>query len=315
MRLGYVGYDVFFGLDMQPQVQIAQQPFYQQLRRQGVTVKFLLHDLLPIQMPEFFPPGNKEGFTRWLRSITATDGVICVSRTVSEELREWVEQNCPDRERPLQIAWSHNGADIDNSAPSKGMPDDAQEVLARLAARPSFLMVGTLEPRKGHADILDAFDVLWREGEDINLVIVGKMGWKIEDLAERIRSHPELNQRLFWLAGISDEYLDAIYSSCACLVSASYGEGFGLPLIEAARKGLPLILRDIPIFREIAGHNATFFPGRSNPRETAHTVSCWISNHKNMMVKQSTRIPSMLWRESVNNLNHLLGISAGGGWL
>lgn len=296
--IDYAPGDVFFGLDMQPQVQIDNQPFYQRLRQHGVTVKFLLHDLLPIQMPEFFPPGNEEGFTQWLRSITATDGVICVSRTVADELREWVDEHGPERERPLQIGWSHNGADIDNSSPSRGMPDDALEVLAKLAERPSFLMVGTLEPRKGYADTLDVFDALWQQGEDVNLVIVGKKGWKIEALAERIKSHPEYNRRLFWLAGISDEYLDKVYSTCSCLIAASYGEGFGLPLIEAAQKGMPIIARDIPVFREVAGEHATYLPREMQAGSAGQVITRWLVRYRKGGVPSSEAMPWLTWRES-----------------
>ncbi|WP_163649712.1 glycosyltransferase family 1 protein [Modicisalibacter sp. 'Wilcox'] len=300
--IDYAPGDVFFGLDMQLQVQIAQQPFYQRLRRQGTIVKFLLYDLLPIQMPECFPEGNEEGFTQWLRSITATDGVICISRTVANELREWVNEHGPTRERPLQIDWSHLGADIDDSAPSKGMPDDAAQRLATLASRPSFLMVGTLEPRKGYTDTLDVFDALWRQGEDINLVIVGKMGWKVQELAERIKNHPEYDRRLFWLAGISDEYLEKVYEASACLIAASYGEGFGLPLIEAAQKGLPIIARDIPVFREVAREHATYFPQNMKPETAGEIISQWVKAYRLGEACSSNSIPWLRWTESSNFL-------------
>lgn len=302
--IDYAPGDLFFGLDMQPQVQIAHGDFYQRLRRDGVTVKFLLHDLLPIQMPQHFPPGYEEGFTRWLKTITATDGVICVSRTVSEELAEWVKQKGPDRLRPLQIAWSHNGADISSSVPTTGMPDDAPQVLAKLRARPSFLMVGTLEPRKGHADTLDVFEHLWQQAQDVNLVIVGKRGWEVEKLAERIKAHPEYGRRLFWLPGISDEYLQAVYDVSACLIAASYGEGFGLPLIEAAQKGLPIIARDIPVFRELAGEHATYINFESKNQDLIYFFIQWIADYKKRKPIFSTSLDWLSWSQSAK---HLLG--------
>lgn len=127
--------------------------------------------------------------------------------------------------------------------PSHGMPENSEQVLSTLRASPSFLMVGTIEPRKGHAQTIAAFDELWSRGFDINLVIVGKQGWMVETLSERLRTHPEFGQRLFWLEGISDEYLEKLYVASACLIAASEGEGFGLPLIEAAQHKLPIIAR------------------------------------------------------------------------
>ena len=120
-------------------------------------------------------------------------------------------------------------------------------------------MVATIEPRKGHHQTLKAFELLWGQGADINLVIVGKQGWLVEELIENIKAHSELNKRLFWQEGISDEYLENIYAESTCLIAASEGEGFGLPLIEAAQKGKPIIARDIKVFREVAGDYAYYF--------------------------------------------------------
>lgn len=303
--IDYAPGDVFFGLDMQPQVQIAQQTFYQKLRRQGVTVKFLLYDLLPVQIPHYFPSATKKDFPKWLKVITAADGVICISRAVAGELRSWVADKDIKRERPLKIDWSHLGADIDNSAPSNGMPEDAPDVLDKLKVRPSFLMVGTLEPRKGYADILDAFDALWQQEQDINLVIIGKKGWHVEKLAERITTHAEFNQRLFWLAGISDEYLEKIYSSCSSLVAASFGEGFGLPLIEAAQKGLPIIARDIPVYREVAGEHAFYF-GSTDYQGLAKELNTWLELHKAGKHTKPDEMRWLTWKQSAEHLKGAL---------
>ncbi|NIH15482.1 glycosyltransferase [Serratia symbiotica] len=90
-----------------------------------------------------------------------------------------------------------------------------------MSERTTFLMVSTVEPRKQHVQVLEAFELLWKNGKDINLVIVGKQGWMVEQLIKRLSSHKELNHRLFWLPTLSDEYLEQIYSAAACLIVAS----------------------------------------------------------------------------------------------
>jgi glycosyltransferase involved in cell wall biosynthesis len=297
--------DIFFGLDMQPQVQIAHAPFYQVLRRNGVTVKFLIHDLLPIQMPEFFPAGNEEGFTQWLKVIAECDGAVCVSETTAKDLEKWLLRNTNwERKRPFHVAWSHNGADVASSMPSKGRPADADLVVEQLNKHPSFLMVGTLEPRKGHLQVLDAFDKLWLSGQQINLVIVGKIGWKSDALIDRLTGHPDYGVRLLWLDGISDEYLEEIYASCSCLIAASYGEGFGLPLIEAAQHNIPVIARDIPVFREVAGECAKYF-GNKKPDSLQMTISKWLSEQKTQ--KRTTEpLNWITWQQSAKNLSNIL---------
>lgn len=107
--------------------------------------------------------------------------------------------------------------------------------------------------------MVTAFESLWSAGEDVSLVLVGKLGWAEDALAERIRDNPRCGERLFWLEGTSDSELEAVYRSSDCLIAASEGEGFGLPLIEAAQHGKPIIARDIPVFGEVAGDHAYYF--------------------------------------------------------
>jgi hypothetical protein len=87
------------------------------------------------------------------------------------------------------------------------------------------------------------------------LAIVGRPGWTVEELIEKLGRHPSLRTRLFWFEDVSDEYLHRIYRSC------SEGEGFGLPLIEAAQHKLLILARDLPVFREVADGHASFFNG------------------------------------------------------
>lgn len=298
--------DIFFGLDLQHHVQLAQQEFYQRLRQEGVTVKFLIHDLLPIQLADYFRDSNaKELHEEWLAMVVATDGAICVSRATSDALIEWTESAKLQSSRNFQTTWVHNGADIEGSLSSKGLPADANRVLSALALRKSFLCVATLEPRKGQQQILEAVEQLWAQEDDVNLVLVGQQGWKMEELAERIRTHPELGHRLFWLQGISDEYLEKIYSACSCLIAASLNEGFGLPLIEAARHGLPIIARDIPVFREVAADNAYYFTGET-PAELASALQTWLALFAREQHPRSHSLRWSTWQKSTEELKTAL---------
>jgi glycosyltransferase involved in cell wall biosynthesis len=169
----------------------------------------------------------------------------------------------------------------------------------------SFLMVGTLEPRKGHTQVLDAFELMWEQGENVILVIVGKQGWMVERLTKRLKGHSELHKRLFWFQGISDEYLEMIYRASTCLIAASEGEGFGLPLIEAAQNGLSIIARDISVFREVAGEHVSYFEG-SEPEKLANHVREWLIDYNSGTKAHSNNIPWLTWEESAENLKSIL---------
>ena len=297
--------DVFFGLDLSPQVQTAKAGFFQQLRDQGVVVKFLVYDLLCIHRPELFLPQVAEGLSQWLQVVGESDGAVCISQSVEKDLRDWMERKQWKRLRSFQLEASTLGADIHGSAPTSGLPSDAENLLATLHQRPSFLMVGTLEPRKAHAQVLGAFEQLWDGGSDRNLVIVGKQGWLVDKLLDRLRNHPELGKRLFWLEGISDEYLEKIYAASSCLIAASHGEGFGLPLIEAAQNKLPIIARDIPVFREVAAEHAYYFDGLA-PTDLAIAIEHWLALYAEGQHPRSDGMPWITWEQSAQQLLQLI---------
>ncbi len=309
--------DVFFGLDYQREVVLANQSIYDDMRYSGVKVYFVVHDLLPISMPKAFKKGSYVEHERWLSVLARHDGIVAVSRTVADEIIEWLAFTGPARLRPLKVGWFHHGADLAGSVPSKGLPADAADTLHAIASRQAFLLVGTIEPRKGQLQTLAAFERLWEQGLDVNLVIVGKHGWSVDLLIGWLSTHRELGKRLFWLEGISDEYLDKVYASCVCLISPSEGEGFGLPLIEAAKHGLPIIARDIPVFREVAGAHATYFLNKLDPATISESVKNWLevntkANQKSASnIIETKQIPWQTWKQSAAQL---MDVVLGGNW-
>ncbi len=296
--------DIFLGLDLQHQVTRYQSPYLSALRARGVSVYFVVYDLLPVQFPQFWP-SMFAVHTEWLQVLSRFDGAICISRAVANELKHWAAQHVAPRLRPFKIGWFHLGADIDSSVPSKGLPADGVSVLAKMAARPTFLSVGTIEPRKAHHQVLDAFDQLWAQGQDANLVLVGKAGWLMDDFIKRLDNHPERNNRFFWLSGVSDEYLEKIYDSATCLMNASVGEGFGLPLIESAQHGLPIITRDIPVFREVAGNCAQYFSGEA-PDAITVAVKTWLAKSTAGQTPKVADMPWLTWEQSANQLKKVI---------
>src|SRR5262245_17880120 len=315
--------DLLVGLDISGDllIQAECEGLYADYRNRGVMVYFMVFDLLPITMPDVFPPGTDERHAKWLQAVSKFDGAICISKAVADELARWQKDSGFEwsSRRPFRIAWLHLGADIENTVGTRGLPDNAEWTLRRLQARPSFLLVGTIEPRKGYLQVVEAFTQLWQQGLEINLVIVGKEGWTdlpddmrrtIPEIIRKLHSHPELGKRLFWLEGISDEYLEMVYAASACLIAASYGEGFGLPLIEAARHKLPIIARDIPVFREVAGEHAFYFTGEQ-PDAFANAVKKWSALYSARKHPKGGGIKWSSWKESSEALTRVV---IGGKW-
>jgi glycosyltransferase involved in cell wall biosynthesis len=292
--------DIFLGMDWCADVVPSLIPWFEMQKRRGMRVIFAIYDMLPIMQPQMFPPELEPMVRRWLDVLSMiADGLVCISRTVSDEVLACLNGTRRELSLPLHVGFFHLGADLRASLPTGGLPESSTTILTGIRTRPSFLMVGTVEPRKGHRQALAAMEQLWPDNVDANLVMIGKKGWMIDDLAERIERHPEHNNRLFWLQGVSDEMLDHVYRSARVLLAASQGEGFGLPLIEAAQYGLPIIARDIPVFREVAGEHAFYFNGE-DAQTLADALRAWLSLGHAAPI--STKIPWLTWHQSSRQL-------------
>ena len=305
--------DILFGLDWVADVLPASATLLEAWRVRGVRMLFVVYDLLPVRKPEWFPGGIAEMHARWLQCIGRyADGLLCISRSVADDVRHWFDEHPPSRPGALGLGYFYPGNDPASTLPSVGLPADAEQLLTRLRASPSFLMVGTVEPRKGHVLVLNALERLWAEGVEANLVVVGHQGWMSASLSTRMRMHPHAGTRLIWLEQASDQYLERIYDSACALVAASEAEGFGLPLVEAARRGVPVIARDIPVFREVASSFASYFNGDdlgSLVGALRHAMTATRSAH------EPAASIVLSWQDTTARIWDLLHDDAHGQWL
>lgn len=224
--------------------------------RAGARVGAMVYDLIPLRHPQHCVDFMPAVFEQWLRYVVLNcDVLVCISRAVADDLQAWIREVAPEQRSGQRIGHVHLGSDL----VEQGAKAEPSRVVRNAFAKPAVLMVGTVEPRKGHGLALDAFELAWKRGSSMVLVIIGKKGWNVEALASRLRDHPEAGKRLLWLEKVSDADLEHAYASAVALLQASSAEGFGLPIVEAARHGVPLLLSDIPVFREVAREHAAYF--------------------------------------------------------
>ena len=164
------------------------------------------------------------------------------------------------------------------------------------------MMVGSIEPRKNHQCVLDAFDLLWQQGNNVRLVIVGAFGWKNDAITARIRQHEKLNDRLFFINDASDRDLVALYGKTSGLVIASLAEGFGLPIVEARLRGVPVICSDIPVFREVARDDACYFDALVPSSLAAAITDQASQQHNTAGAPHAARASWISWNASARNL-------------
>ncbi len=206
---------------------------------------FLIHDIIPIKNSEWFSETSKLIHRRYIQScLLVADHIVVASKKVKDDL--------------MSLGWAYNGEiHLIPMGSYKVFPDFELYKKDKV----SLICVATLEPRKGHDDLLDAFDILVAQGIDVELNIVGRYGWNSEELLKRIRQHPELGKQLFWHSHLTDEEMDEIYIKTRFAILPSNDEGFGLPLEEALSHKRVVIAREKPVFLERKSPNVKFFHG------------------------------------------------------
>lgn len=230
------------------------------LKKQGVKVVSVIYDMIPLTHPQFCDEGLVRVFESWFDWVSQTaDAFICISDTIAGEVRSKFKRR-DLRNTQVNTPWVghfHLGCDLDLAKNQANATPETERFFA--SPGNTYLTVSTVEPRKNHAYIMDAFDLAWSRGLDVKLCIIGKVGWKTEALIQRIRNHPEYGRRLLMLNQASDAELEYAYQHSRALVFASFVEGFGLPIVEAFHRHLPVIVSDIPVFREVAGEHGMYF--------------------------------------------------------
>lgn len=229
------------------------------LRSAGVRVATVVCDLLPLTHPHWFPGDAPMRFAAWWQvMLGSADALCCISHATAEAVRAWAAQAGVDGVEP-RLRVFPLGGDL------SPFPRRPRSIPAAQAPRLRLLTVGTVEPRKGHAEVLDALESLWASGCDIGWTLLGRVGWCDRGLLARIEALVRRGAPITWQQDADDMTLAEAYACHDALLMASEGEGFGLPVVEAMHAGLPLILRDLPVFREVAGDNALYFGGPHSP--------------------------------------------------
>ena len=226
-------------------------------RAADAWVWVVVNDLIPITHPDLAPEGSPILMNKWLRRVTPhASAMLGISRCVADELRTHLSEIAPGA--VPRVDYFYLGAGLDQVPRETSVASEIERACSAPGAT-VYLTVGTLEPRKNHARILDVFDLLWARGVDTRLLIFGRLGWRSDKLARRICAHRELGRRLFWFREGSDAELEYAYRHATALIFASRCEGFGLPLVEAMQYGLPVLASDIPVFREIGSDYPMYF--------------------------------------------------------
>ncbi|MBK5238768.1 MAG: glycosyltransferase family 4 protein [Actinomycetales bacterium] len=215
--------------------------------RKEVGFRFIstVFDLIPIYAPHFFGAGFGNHFARYLmNTVEASDALLSISQSTTRDLEKFMgELRIP----PVPVINFRLG---DNPLDVIGLQSPRPEI----RAGEFILVVGTVEVRKNHQVLYQAWELARKTGVELpQLVIVGRPGWNVNDLLYDISANPLVSDKIKIISGIEDADLGWLYANCILTVYPSWYEGWGLPVAESLHFGKLCISSDASSMPEIGG--------------------------------------------------------------
>ncbi|MHB8885464.1 MAG: glycosyltransferase family 4 protein [Methylovirgula sp.] len=211
--------------------------------RPDIKSVFFIHDLLPLQLPQYFRPGEFARHSRRMENLARFGTAALVTSEVvkadlAEHLRSLGRGDMPIFSAPI---------------PAAAIFSEMPVLDPQLASQPYFVCCGTLEPRKNHLMLLNVWRDLVRSGKEVpKLILVGARGWDYDPIVDLLNRSPELRANVIEVSGLTSPALKRLLDNARALLMPSFAEGYGLPVREALAAGTPVIASDIPAFREIS---------------------------------------------------------------
>lgn len=215
-------------------------PTLRQIHAAGLRIAVLVHDTIPLDHPEFARADMIAPFRRKMEAVA--------------QLADLVIHTSHDARAKTEAQFAKMGRVPEAVVANLGVTVAAPVALAFAPQPPYFVILGTIEPRKNHALLLDIWEKL---PNPPRLYIVGGRGWSNEAITARLDALPP-GSPVQELTGLPDGAVASLLQGAQALLFPSHAEGFGLPALEAAALGTPVIAADLPVFRELLGDFAVY---------------------------------------------------------
>lgn len=271
-------------------------PYACNLQKEGMRTYAIIYDILPLKMPEYFEQKTSKAFRPYIKEIVQNyNGIICDSRCVADDVIAYCRKNGITSKKKVNVGYFHLGQDTFCCGKEESISDEIRQFFED--GEDVYLMIGTVEPRKGHELVLDAFESMWKNGSELKLCIVGHVGWNMDAFIKRMHTHQEKGKKFAFFEAVNDHEVVYVYQHAKCLIQASAGEGFGLPLIEAGKYNLPVLCSDIEVFHEVAGGYANYFQ-----RKKDRIIEKINEFENGQGVYESVKISGQSWSEAAEQV-------------
>ena len=202
--------------------------FYERLLDEGLSnIFFIVYDALPVIHPQLFPRPFAIVFNEYARLLRRVPNLAFISEITRREFTE----------RILRLTQVGHVLPLGSDGLGSSKPNFS-------CARKQFTVVGSLEPRKNHLQILAAFEDLWEHGIDVKLTFVGRRAWLSDVDFQRILSLSKSQPHFQWLSDLKDTQAASSICQSRATIFVSEIEGYGLPPMESLALGVPVIVSE-----------------------------------------------------------------------
>lgn len=266
-----------------------------------IKIAALIYDFSPVLEPQFCHPNIVETFSNYMNdSISVMDLLISISKNTTKDAIKWGSNN--NLKSFPQTDLIRLGEEINESKPVR--PDNKNIIPGKF-----IICVGTIEARKNHIGLYLAYKMAHKKGIDLpNIVIVGRRGWHADDVYNNITRDIEISNKFILLHDASDRELEWLYENALFSVYPSFYEGWGLPVAESLRNGLPCLASNASSIPEIGGGLVEYFSPYS-PEQIMQKIEFYyhdtISLDKKRKIIKSKYSPTS-WDETYKQLLKIL---------
>ncbi len=291
----------FFDLDSTWNIIYKRSFIYPTLKSNGFLIFNFIHDIIPVLFPEIVHDTTKANFIPFLQSVYDNSDLVLFNSFSSQKdfldarAKFNTSRDIPTRVTGLGSDFLHTKTEVQDT------------LFKSIFGKKYILFVGTVEPRKNQADVLEAFENLAQKYPDLNLVFIGKAGWKNEQLLGKINTHELKDKQLFMLSNVDDNALKSFYENAFLVTYLSKYEGYGLPIAESLGYGNITITSKNSSMYEVGKNIADYVVYNSlNELESLISLYCEdkeLYDAKKLYIKENFKTTS--WDQFYNSISDI----------
>ena len=235
---------------------------YRKLKKMGVIIGVYIYDIIPVSHPAYCDERLAHDFLLSLGDgLAIFDFIFTISEFTAQEVRNLIARNVR-RDIPVQpvlLAHILDSKKLKNPASSQVQDDWADSIIS-LKNQDFVLFVSTIEARKNHDLVVRIWEEMIQRGKSVpELVFVGRKGWRVDPLFEKIAATDDIDGHLHILHDLSDSDISTLYNNCLFTVFPSFVEGWGLPVGESLLAGRPCAASNTSSIPEVGGAFVDYF--------------------------------------------------------